>query len=151
MDYMIFNMHTDISTCSFTGDGDMCVWRGCVCTDTRRESALKVDPGRKILCCTRYLSLRQWNASLMLCHLTPELHPHPIHYVPCSPSHSTHIAGCFIPSPGCCKAGEGMGCETERHLLMTGLVSSFTETNTIYNFVKLWCRGLLKPANFITL
>ena len=107
----------------------------------------------KIPCCTRYLSLRQWNASRMLYHLTPELHPHQIHYVPCSPSHSTHTVGCFIPFPGFCKAGEGIGCETERHLLMTGrnphilqlckvVMQRFAETHKFDNFVKLRQRPL---------
>ena len=40
MDYRIFNVRTDVNACDCT--------RGC--TDTGRESALKVDPGRKIPC-----------------------------------------------------------------------------------------------------
>ena len=40
MDYGIFNARTDVNACDCT--------RGC--TDTVRESALKVDSGRKILC-----------------------------------------------------------------------------------------------------
>ena len=43
LDYGIFNVRTDVNACD-------CV-RGC--TDTVRESALKVDSGRKIYCCTR--------------------------------------------------------------------------------------------------
>ena len=39
----IFNVHTDVNASDCT--------RGC--TDTVRESALKVDSGRKIPCCTR--------------------------------------------------------------------------------------------------
>ena len=45
--------------------------RGCV--DTERKSALKVDPGRKSLCCTRGLNPRQycaWLFSRMLYQLT---------------------------------------------------------------------------------
>ena len=40
VDYMIFNVSTDMNACDCT--------RGC--TDTVRESALKVDSGRKIPC-----------------------------------------------------------------------------------------------------
>ena len=40
MDYGIFNVRTDVNACDCTRE----------CTDTVRESALKVDPGRKILC-----------------------------------------------------------------------------------------------------
>ena len=42
MECRIFNVHTDVNVCD-------CI-RGC--TDTVRESALKVDSGRKILRCT---------------------------------------------------------------------------------------------------
>ena len=38
MDYMLFNVHTDVNACSCT--------QGC--TDTMRESALSIDSGRKI-------------------------------------------------------------------------------------------------------
>ena len=42
MDYRIFNVHKHVNACDCT--------RGC--TDTVRESVLKVDSGRKIPCCT---------------------------------------------------------------------------------------------------
>ena len=42
MDYRIFNVHTDVNACDCT--------RGC--TDTVRESALKVDSRRQIPCLT---------------------------------------------------------------------------------------------------
>ena len=42
MDYGVFNVRTDINGCDYT--------RGC--TDTVKESALKVDSGRKIPCRT---------------------------------------------------------------------------------------------------
>ena len=42
MDYGIFNVHTDVNACDCT--------RGC--TDTVRESALKVDSRRQIPCLT---------------------------------------------------------------------------------------------------
>ena len=40
------------------------------CTDTVRESALKVDSGRKIPCRTRESNLRRQRAGLMLYHLS---------------------------------------------------------------------------------
>ena len=40
LDYMVFNVRTDVNACD-------CTWR---CTDTERESALKVDSGRQIPC-----------------------------------------------------------------------------------------------------
>ena len=58
MDYGIFNMCTDVNACDCA--------QGC--TDTIRESALKVDSGRKIPCRTLELNLCQQRA---------ELHPHP--------------------------------------------------------------------------
>ena len=59
MDYRIFKVRTDVSARDCT--------RGC--TDTVRESALKVDSGRKIPCRTGESKERQ---------LVPtELHPHP--------------------------------------------------------------------------
>ena len=62
MDYGIFNMHTDVNAC----DGA----QGGGCTDNIRESALKVDSGRKIPCRTRELNLRRWRASPMLYQLS---------------------------------------------------------------------------------
>ena len=60
MDYRIFNVCTDVTACD-------CTW-GCM--DTIRESALKVDFGRKFTCCTRKSNLCQWCASLMLYQLS---------------------------------------------------------------------------------
>ena len=57
MDYRIFNVRTDLNACDCA--------RGC--TDTVRESALKVDSGRKILCHVGELNLHQRRAGLMLC------------------------------------------------------------------------------------
>ena len=48
MDYGIFNVRTDVNACDRT--------RGC--TDTVRESAMKVVSGRKIPCCTGEWNLR---------------------------------------------------------------------------------------------
>ena len=59
MDYGIFNVHTDVNACDCT--------QGC--TDTIRESVLKVDSGRKILCGTGESNLYLQCASLMLYHL----------------------------------------------------------------------------------
>ena len=56
MDYGIFNVRTDVNACDCT--------RGC--TNTERESALKVDSGRKIPCHTRESNLSQQLASLTL-------------------------------------------------------------------------------------
>ena len=42
MDYRIFIMRTDVNACD-------CTWG---CTDTERESVLRVDSGKKIPCCT---------------------------------------------------------------------------------------------------
>ena len=63
MDYRIFNASTDDNACDNT--------RGC--TDTVRESALKVDSGRKIPCRAGESNLRQQRASPML--LPTELRP----------------------------------------------------------------------------
>ena len=60
MDYMILNVHTDVSACDCT--------RGC--TETVRESALKVDPGRKILFCTGESDLNRRRAGPMLHQLS---------------------------------------------------------------------------------
>ena len=60
MDSGIFNVRTDVNACDCT--------RGC--TDTVRESALKVDSGREIPCHTKESNLRQRRAGLMLHQLT---------------------------------------------------------------------------------
>ena len=67
MDYEIFNSRTDINACDCT--------RGC--TDTVRESALKVDLERKIPCRTGESNLRQWRAGPMLYQLghIPAVYP----------------------------------------------------------------------------
>ena len=65
MDYGIFNVRTDINACDCT--------RGC--TDTVRESALKVDFGRK-----KNLAHRRIEPTSAACRsdaLTTELHPRP--------------------------------------------------------------------------
>ena len=59
MDYGIFNARTDINARDYT--------RGS--TDTVRESALKVDSGRKIPCRTGESNLRRQRASPMLYQL----------------------------------------------------------------------------------
>ena len=71
MDYRIFNARTDVDACDCT--------RGC--TDTARESALKVDSGRKIPCRTGESNLRQRRDGPML--WPTELHPppHDINYL----------------------------------------------------------------------
>ena len=56
MDYGIFNVRTDVHACD-------CTWG---CTDTVRESALKVDSGRKIPCRTEESPLRRRRAGPML-------------------------------------------------------------------------------------
>ena len=56
MDYRIFNMGSDVNACD-------CTWG---CTDTVRESALKVDSGRKIPCRTEESNLRQQHNGPML-------------------------------------------------------------------------------------
>ena len=65
MDYGIFNVRTDVSA------------RNCArgCTETVRESALTVDSGRKIPCCTGESNLRRQRAGPM---------PHQLSYVPTS-------------------------------------------------------------------
>ena len=60
MDCRIFNVRTDVNACS-------CTW-GCM--DTIRESALKVDSGRKIPYRTRESNLRQRRAGPMLYQLS---------------------------------------------------------------------------------
>ena len=66
MDYGILNVRTDVNACDCT--------RGC--TDTVRESALKVEPGRKIPCRTGGSNLRQRRDGPMFLYPT-ELHPTP--------------------------------------------------------------------------
>ena len=60
MDYRIFNVYTYVTACDCT--------RGC--TDTLKESALKVDSGRKIPCRTWESNLCQRRASPMLYQLS---------------------------------------------------------------------------------
>ena len=60
MDYRIFNTRTDVNACDCT--------RGF--TDTVRESALKVDCGRKIPCRTWESNQRQRRDGLMLYQLS---------------------------------------------------------------------------------
>ena len=64
---MIFNVRTHVNACD-------CTWG---CTDTVRESSLKVDSGRKIPCCTGESNLRWQHAGPMLYQLsyvsTPKL------------------------------------------------------------------------------
>ena len=60
MDYRIFNVRTDVNACDCT--------RGCM--DTARESALKVDSGRKIPCRIGESNLRQRRDGLMLYQLS---------------------------------------------------------------------------------
>ena len=66
MDYGIFNVRTNINACDCT--------RGC--TDTVRETALRVDSGRKIPCCTRESNLCQQRAGPMLYQLNNIPIPH---------------------------------------------------------------------------
>ena len=60
MDYGIFNVRTDANECDYT-------WGS---TDTERESALKVDPRRKIPWRTGESNLRQRRDGLMLYQLS---------------------------------------------------------------------------------
>ena len=60
MDYGIFNVHTDVNACD-------CIWE---CTDTIRESALKVDSGRKTLCSIGESNQCWQRAGLMLYQLS---------------------------------------------------------------------------------
>ena len=69
MDRGIFNAHTDVNACSCTSG----------CMDTIKESALKVDSGRKIPCCTGESSLCQQHAGQMLYQLS---------YTPPPPTHT---------------------------------------------------------------
>ena len=57
MDYRIFNVHTDVNARNLHMGG---------CTDTVRESALKVDSGRKIPCHTGESKLHQRSDGLVL-------------------------------------------------------------------------------------
>ena len=63
MDYGIFDVRTDVNACDCT--------RGCA--DTVRESAMKVDPGRKIPCREPVSAACRSDA------LPVELHPYPSH------------------------------------------------------------------------
>ena len=60
MDYGIFNVCTDVNACDCAR----------VCTDTVRQTALKVDSGRKIPCRTGESNLRWWRAGPMLYQLS---------------------------------------------------------------------------------
>ena len=63
MDYGIFNVRTDVNAFDCTRE----------CANTVKESALKVDSGRKIPCRTRESNLRRRRADPML--RPTELHP----------------------------------------------------------------------------
>ena len=60
MDYGIFNAHTDVNACD-------CTWE---CMDIARESALKVDSGRKIPRSTGESNLRRQRAGPTLYQLS---------------------------------------------------------------------------------
>ena len=60
MDERIFNVRTDVNTCDCTR----------LCTDTARESALKVDSARKSPCLNGESNLRQRRADSTLCRLS---------------------------------------------------------------------------------
>ena len=60
MDYGIFNVRTNLNACNCT--------RGC--TDTVEKSALKVDSGRKVPCCTGESNLCWQRAGPMLYQLS---------------------------------------------------------------------------------
>ena len=60
MDYGIFNVRTNVNASDCTGE----------CTDTVRESALKVNPGRKIPCHREESNLRLQRAGPMLYQLS---------------------------------------------------------------------------------
>ena len=60
MNYRAFNAPADVIECD-------CTWR---CVDTVRESALKVDPGRKIPCRARQANLCQRRAGPTLYQLS---------------------------------------------------------------------------------
>ena len=75
MDYGILNVRTDVTAC-------VCA-RGC--TDTVKESALKVDSGRKIPRCTGESNLRRRRAGSMLSDQ--------LSYIP-YPTHVTHVCMC---------------------------------------------------------
>ena len=60
MDYRIFNVRIDVNACGCT--------RGC--TDSERESVLKVDSGRKIPCRTEESNLHRRCAGPMLYQLS---------------------------------------------------------------------------------
>ena len=60
MDYGIFNVRIDVNACDCT--------RGC--TDTVRESLLKVASGRKLPCRTEESNLRRQRAGPMLYQLS---------------------------------------------------------------------------------
>ena len=66
MDYRIFNVLSDVNACN-------CTWG---CTDTVRESALKVDSGRKIPFGTGESNQRQRRAGPMLYQLSYIPTPH---------------------------------------------------------------------------
>ena len=65
MDHRIVNVRTDVNACDCA--------RGC--TDTEKESALKVDCGRKIPSRTGKSNLRLQRAGPMLCELSYILTP----------------------------------------------------------------------------
>ena len=61
MDYEIFNVRTDVNASGFARGG---------CRDTVRESALKIDSGRKIPWHTGESNLRRQRAGRMLYQLS---------------------------------------------------------------------------------
>ena len=60
MNYRVFNVRTDANACDCT--------RGC--TDTVEKSALKVDSGRKVPCCTGESNLCRQRAGPMFYRLS---------------------------------------------------------------------------------
>ena len=79
-------MRTDINACDST-------WG---CTDTVRESALKVDPGRKIPCSTGESNLRRQRAGLMIDQLSHTLIPFLVFFVA---NMIKTVASATIPEP----------------------------------------------------
>ena len=87
MEYRIFNVRTGFDVCDCT--------RGCI--DTVRESALKVDSGRKIPCRTGESNLRQRRAGPTLYQLSyiPGQKLTGVYYI-CSINHPNYKTGCSI-------------------------------------------------------
>ena len=112
MAYRIFNMRTDVNACEST-------W---VCTDKVRESALKVDSGRKISCRTVELNLPQWHAGPAL--YQPSYIP--THFTPLLKLSSLYNVFSLVSSKHCFVHAVGRGNNRAERLMGKAVITSWS-------------------------